>query len=242
MSNPPKRFSAISQQMRQIGKSATLASMYGTGGPGSPVALMTGHLKRVVMRYRQVKPFPIPSSAFFESVFPLELFLERTSCDPRWMNLAKTLNVERVGHFHIDGRDSTHETFWVKHTGDVPSPRDLSMTLLFAKSNAHFDVVNQWVTEALRVHEEVDEILEYLRTFVASVQHPGNVDAHWPELKPFVGYFPDTVWKHPVKVRKNEVSVPNANTRAKITDMLATCSLLSDVELTAWVKFPEHLQ
>lgn len=225
-----KRFSVPS---RRVGKSA-----YGDGGPGSPVSLMTGHLKKLCHRYRQVQPFPLKPMDFFETVFPIELFLERTANDPRWVNLAKSINVESIGHFHVEGRDETHETFWVRNPNPVPAPRDLSITLVFPKSNPHFATVNAWVGKALEIHETIEEAMEYLRVFVGTVEHPANVEGFWPELRPFIGQFPDTVWNHPVKVRPKEVSIPAPKRRAEITDLLATCSLLSDIELAAWVKFP----
>ena len=238
---PPSRFAAVSQQMRQMGKAAALASMYGSGGPGSPVALMTVHLKKIVVRYRQVKLFPIKPRDFFESVYPIEMFLERTANDPRWQNLAKALNVEPVAHFHIEGRDATHETFWVKNDLPIPAPKDLSETLLYAKSNPYFDVVNHWVTEALDTHDLIDGVLEQLRGFINSAKHPTHVEKHWPQLMPFIGELPESALRHVEKISVKGLELPIKRNRDEITDLLATCSLLPDVDTLAWVKFPEHV-
>lgn len=242
MTNPPKqkRFTAISAKMRQMGKSAALGGMFGGGGPGSPVSLMTTHLKRLCVRYRQVKPFPLKPGEFFETVYPLELFLERTANDPRWVNLAKCLNVEPVAHFHVEGRDETHETFWVKGSRGIPVPDDLSITLLYPASSPHFDVVNVWVGEALETHERIDGSMEMLRKFINSVKHPDHVANFWPELMPFIGEVPETMRKHVETVKGKEINLPALHVRNDITDLLATCSLLSDVEQVAWVKFPEN--
>lgn len=224
-----------------MGKAARLAEMYGSGGPGSPVSLMTNHVKKLVVRYRQVRLFPLEPSDFFQSVFPAELFYERNANDPRWANLAKAINVEPVGHFHVEGRDYTHETFWVRAPDPIPAPSDLSLTLEFAKSNTHFATVNAWVGEALEVHDKIESALEELRMFIASVQHPEHVQNFWPEMVPFIGQYPDTVWNQKVKVRGRDLSIPTKARQEWITDLLATCSLLPDAEPVAWVKFPERV-
>jgi hypothetical protein len=200
---------------------------------------MTTNLKKLVIRYRQVRPFPIKTREFFESVYPLELFLERTANDPRWENLAKALNVEPVAHFHVEGRDETHETFWVKNDTPIPAPNDLSVTLLYARSNPHFDTVNGWIADALAMHDAIDGALEHLRVFVGSAKHPQNVEKFWPELMPFIGEMPSNIGRHIDKVRPQHATIPSKIQRDAITDLLATCSLLPDADTIAWVKFPD---
>ena len=235
-----RRFTATYQAMaRQMGKSAALGAMYG-GGPGTPSGIMTTHLKRRLTRYRQVRPFPLKPREFFETVYPIELFLERTSNDKRWQNLAKALNVEPVAHFHLEGRDPTHETFWVRNDQPVPAPADLSLTLEFPLSNPHYGAVTLWVTEALAIHARIDDAMEHLREFINTAMHPEHVRTYWPELLPFIGELPPSVMKHVEKLHKKNLSIPDKPKRDEITDLLATCSLLSDVESVAWVKFPEN--
>jgi hypothetical protein len=201
---------------------------------------MTTHLKKLVIRYRQVRLFPLKPRDFFETVYPLELFLERTADDARWQNLAKALNVEPVAHFHVEGRDFTHETFWVKNDQPVPAPTDISETLLYAKSNPHFDLVNHWINDALEIHDKIEGVLEQLRGFIQEAKHPEHIKALWPELLPFIGEMPANVSRHVEKINVRTVkTLPIKRNRDEITDMLATCSLLSDVDLVAWVKFPE---
>lgn len=239
MSKPPKRFAA--SHARQMGKAARLADMYGSGGPGSPVSLMNQHIKRILVRYKQVQPFPLKPSEFFASVLPAELFIDRNADDPRWQNLMHALNVEPVGHFHIEGRDTTHETFWVRSESDIPAPRDLSMTMTFAVKNPYFDTVNAWVTDALKVHDVIEDAVGDLRDFISSVQHPVHVQNHWPQILPFIGSMnADIVNKHVPVVKGRDIHMPGKDRRAALTDLLATCSLLSDAPLNAWVKFPEQ--
>lgn len=238
--SPTKRFAAVAMA-RQIGKLAALGAMYGSGGPGSPVSLMTGHLVASVRKYRQVKPFPLPIDDFLASCYPPQLFDPHSENDARWINLAKALNVEPVVHFHVEGRDETNETFWVRGSKEMPAPSDLSMTLLYSGMNPHFGKVNAWVTEALLVHEHVEDSLEYLRVFIQTVKHPTHVKSFWPELLPFIGEMPESIMKHQEAVVRRTISLPTKERRDKITDLLATCSLLTPVELAAWVKFPERV-
>jgi hypothetical protein len=128
----------------------------------------------------------------------------------------------------------------VKNDLPVPAPNDISETLLYAKSNPSFDVVNKWVGEALEIHDTIEAVLEQLRTFVQEAKHPEHVESLWPELMPFIGEMPPSVLRHVEKINRRTIkSLPIKRNRDEITDMLATCSLLSDVDLVAWVKFPE---
>lgn len=241
MSKTPKRFAA--SHARQLGKAAKLATMYGVGGPGSPVSIMNGNLKKILVRYRQVVPFPLKSSEFFASVLPPELFIDRNADDPRWRNLMHALNVEPVGHFHIEGRDTTHETFWVRSDHQIPAPKDLSVTMTFAARNPYFEQVNDWVTDALKVHDVIDDALGDLAEFINSVQHPVHAKAHWPQIEPFLGHMnADVLNKHVPVIKTRDVALPGRERRDGITSLLATCSLLSDATLNAWVKFPENVE
>jgi hypothetical protein len=192
---------------------------------------------------RSVQPFPLKPSEFFMSVLPPELFVDRNADDPRWRNLMHALNVEPVGHFHIEGRDETHETFWVRSDHQIPAPKDLSVTMTFAARNPYFKQVNEWVTDALKVHGVIDDAIADLAEFIHSVEHPVHAVAHWPQIEPFLGQMnADVLNKHVPVIKTRNVALPGRERRDGITSLLATCSLLPDATLNAWVKFPENVE
>jgi hypothetical protein len=223
---------------RKIGK-----TMGDSTGPGSPAHLMEWRVKTLLARMRNTIGFPVPIVDFLKTVYPREIFepVQNREAAP-WDNLLTTVNLGKYAHFSIEGH-TDNETFWVCHPeGDeLPAPADVSVTLTFSRHNPYFDTVNVWVAKALELHVDLAQMHDSARGFIMRAKHPVHVARYWPELHAFVAAaVPELAARSlALEAPSNTLALPGKRARDEITDALAKCSLLPEVECQAWVQFPE---
>lgn len=212
-----------------------------TDGPGSPGHLMRYRVKTLLARMRNTLDFPMPRLDFLKSVYPPELFtpVSKAAAVP-WANLLASVNMGKYAHFCVTGRGES-ETFWVTHPDgeNLPTPADVSTTMLFDDSNPHFKLVSSWLDVALEIQGDMAMIYDKAGEFLMRAKHPVHVEEYWPELFTFVASaVPDrtaqAIWKH-----SSALALPIKRVRDEVTDVLAKCSLLPEKPCVAWVQFPE---
>lgn len=207
---------------------------------GSPAQLMRAQVRRLLNRQRQLAAFPVNVDEFTASLFPDGVFRDHRELSIKERNLLSAVAWAAVITVEVEG-----EVFWVRRADGrgVPTPTDVGAVVKLDPRYPYYEAIVTWFRQAGELHVRLDNYAQITDSFLSAAKHPRYVREHWPGLLPFIGAdsLPPTMQQQAADDKPNvrivASSLPSEEVRLLVENLLAECSLLSDVEVHAWVGY-----
>lgn len=217
-------------------------------------------------RMRHTLAFPCSSAdAYFGLVPPAVkqwhnegLFEMEAPLPGRSTNLLSTMfatNIQQAGrrnilHVSVEEADEYLEAlrgnrghegiFWIEVPEHVPMPRNGVRTPFFLPSDHPFhDAINDWVEQAFKIEDEIDEALERVKMYEQVVKSPAQAVKLWPEMNNFVSFKRGAANNVSQDLRARADKVLTKAVRDIVIEQLARAVMLPEKRppLQAWVRF-----
>jgi len=199
---------------------------------GEPADIMYQNVMRLLVRAYGIHKLELDVEAVLDPCLP-DIFNKSQAPASQWENLEACLNYDEHVQFIVwTGTGDT--PFWMKSKQLVLTPVRRDAGLRVQSSHPHYSEIHKWLDASTTLDTRLTDAKLYMHRTFDRLKHPKWVEAHWPEIMPYIGKIPEVLTQGMKEPRPSTLTFDD-ELAEWINTTLTACALLpADYNCQAW--------